>query len=130
MSTIRLKILRKYFLRLLLILLLLFANQVFADSPDLNQIKLLVDTGKSSEAYAIMAPEEENFSGNIDVDYIFAIAALDSGNVEKSISIFDRILSINPKFAGARIDLARAYFLILFNKKIRQILLGRKLIII
>ena len=111
MSTIRLKILRKYFLRLLLILLLLFANQVFADSPDLNQIKLLVDTGKSSEAYAIMAPEEENFSGNIDVDYIFAIAALDSGNVEKSISIFDRILSINPKFAGARIDLARAYFL-------------------
>lgn len=103
-------IFREYFLRLFLLILLIFANQAFADLPDLNQIKLLVNTGKSTEAFAILAPEEENFSGNPDIDYLFAIVALDSGNVEKSISIFDRILSIDPKFAGARMDLARAYF--------------------
>ena len=100
----------RYIFRFFLLIPLISANQVFADLPDVNQIKTLINSGKVAEAYAILAPEEENFSGNPEVDYLFAIVAIESGNVEKSISIFDRILSIDPKFAGARMDLARAYF--------------------
>ena len=93
-----------------LIILLLWVGQAFADDVDLKKAREFIDGGKSAEAYSMLAPQEELLSGDQDFDYLLALAALDSGQLEKSITIFDRILAVNPKFAGARVDLARAYF--------------------
>ena len=87
-----------------------WVGQAFADDVDLKKARELIDGGKSAEAYSMLAPQEELLSGDQDFDYLLALAALDSGQLEKSITIFDRILAVNPKFAGARVDLARAYF--------------------
>jgi len=38
------------------------------------------------------------------------IAALDSGKPDKATLAFERVLAVDPNFAGARVDMGRAYF--------------------
>jgi tetratricopeptide (TPR) repeat protein len=77
---------------------------------DLAAAKALLDAGKPAEAYAALEPYEFDMAGNQDFDYLLGIAALDSGKPDKAILIFDRLLTANPNFAGARMDQGRAYF--------------------
>jgi hypothetical protein len=41
---------------------------------------------------------------------LLGIAALDSGKPDRATIAFERVLAVNPNFAGARLDMARAYF--------------------
>lgn len=94
----------------LLVSVLLGSQAVLAAEADLGAAKGLIEAGKPAEAYAALAPFEFDMAGNQDFDYLLAVSALDSGQPEKAILMFDRVLSVNPKFAGARMDLGRAYF--------------------
>jgi len=88
----------------------LISFAVQAAEVDLGVVKNLIDTGKAAEAYALLEPFEFEMSGNQEFDYLLGTAALDSGKPDKAILAFDRVLSANPKFAGARLDMGRAYF--------------------
>lgn len=70
----------------------------------------MVKSGKAAEAYALLEPHEDDYSGEIQFDYVLGIAALDSTKPDRATIAFERVLAVNPDFAGARIDLARAYF--------------------
>ncbi len=94
----------------LLVLALSSALSAMAAEADLAAAKALLESGKPAEAYTALEPFESEMAGDQDYDYLLAVAALDSGHPEKAILIFDRVLLVNPKFAGARMDLARAYF--------------------
>lgn len=94
----------------LLICALMGSIPAHAATADLSAAKSLLEAGKPADAYAALAPFEFDMAGNQDFDYLLAVAALDSGQADKAILIFDRVLSVNPKFAGARMDLGRAYF--------------------
>lgn len=97
--------------KIALLMCALVGSQVaLAASADLDAAKSLIEAGKPADAYAALAPFEFEQAGNQDFDYLLAVSALDSGQPEKAILIFDRVLSVNPKFAGARMDLGRAYF--------------------
>lgn len=98
------------FQRGLLVLALSGTLSAMAAGADLTAAKALLESGKPAEAYSALEPYEFEMAGNQDFDYLLAVAALDSGHPEKAILIFDRVLSVNPNFAGARMDLARAYF--------------------
>ena len=87
---------------------------------DLSVAKHLIEAGKPAEAYAALAPFEFEMAGNPDFDYLLAVSALDSGQPEKAILIFDRVLAVNPQFAGARMDLARAYFMLQSDTNARE----------
>ena len=41
---------------------------------------------------------------------MLGIAALDSGKSDKATLAFERVLAVDPNFAGARLDMARAYY--------------------
>lgn len=69
----------------------------------------LMKAGKASEAYAMLEPQESDYSGNIPFDYLFGVAALDSGKPDRATIAFERVLIMNPNFSGARLDLGRAY---------------------
>ena len=77
----------------------------------LGKADALMKSGKPPEAYALLEPEEGEYSGELGYDYLLGIAALDSGNPDRATIAFERVLIIDPNFAGARLDLARAYFL-------------------
>ena len=71
---------------------------------------LMIKSKKPAEAYALLEPHEGTYSGEIPFDYLLGMAALDSGKPDRATIAFERVLAVNPKFSGARLDLARAYF--------------------
>lgn len=81
-----------------------------AAGPDLEKAAALMREGKAAEAYVLLEPFEFEQAGNVQFDYLLGIAALDSGKPDKATLIFERVLAVDPNFAGARLDMARAYF--------------------
>lgn len=86
------------------------AIPVHAAEPDLAAAEKLMQSGRAAEAYATLAPLEDEFAGNVRYDYLLGIAALDSGKPDKATLAFERVLAVDPDFAGARLDMARAYY--------------------
>ncbi len=83
---------------------------LLAAGPDLKAADALIKAGKAGEAYEQLLPHEFEMSGKVEYDYLLGIAALDSGKPDKATLAFERVLAVNPNFAGARLDMARAYF--------------------
>lgn len=70
----------------------------------------LMQAGRAAEAYALLEVEEDRLAGDVRFDYLIGIAALDSGRSDKATLAFERVLAVDPGFAGARLDMARAYY--------------------
>ena len=70
----------------------------------------LIKRGKSADAYTLLEPLEFERAGEVRFDYLLGVAALDSGKPGKATLAFERVLAVNPDFAGARLDMARAYY--------------------
>lgn len=77
---------------------------------DLVRAERLMSENKAAEAYLLLAPFEDKYAGDPRFDYLLGIAALDSGRADRATLAFERVLAVNPNFAGARLDMARAYF--------------------
>jgi outer membrane protein len=80
------------------------------EAPDLARARSLIQERNAAEAYALLAPHEDRMAGNVQYDYLLGVAALESGRADRATLAFERVLAVNPNFAGARLDLARAYF--------------------
>ncbi len=72
--------------------------------------KQLVLATRYEEAYQLLGPHELQLAGNADYDYLYGTAAVDSGHADLAIFALERVLEQRPSFAGARLELARAYF--------------------
>ncbi|MHB8667092.1 MAG: surface lipoprotein assembly modifier [Burkholderiales bacterium] len=88
----------------------LAGNAALAAGVDLEKATALMKQGKPADAYALLEPFEFQESGNVQFDYLLGIAALDSGQPAKATLAFERVLATDPNFAGARLDMGRAYF--------------------
>lgn len=80
------------------------------NSHDLAQAKALLAAGKPGQAYALLIPQEPALAGTVAYDYLLGTAALDSGHPGEATFALERVLAIDPNYAGARLDLARAWF--------------------
>ncbi|MFA5371063.1 MAG: porin family protein [Sideroxydans sp.] len=76
----------------------------------LNDASSLMNAGKPSDAYALLLPSEFERAGEVRFDYLLGIAALDSGKPDKATLALERVLAVDPNYAGARLDMARAYY--------------------
>ncbi len=81
-----------------------------AYEKSLRDAEDLIKAGKPAEAYALLEPLEFERAGEEHFDYLLGVAALDSGKPDKATLAFERVLLVNPNSAGARLDLARAYY--------------------
>lgn len=70
----------------------------------------LLRAGKPAEAYTLLEAAEFERAGDVRFDYLLGITALDSGKPDRATLVFERVLSVDPNFAGARLDMARAYY--------------------
>ena len=88
------------------------AAQNIVDSLEqlLRNAEALIESGKPGEAYNLLEPLEFEHAGEVRFDYLIGIAALDSGKPDKATFAFERVLAVNPDFAAARLDMARAYY--------------------
>jgi outer membrane protein len=81
-----------------------------ADSQLLLAANGMIQKGKPLDAFDLLSPYEFEYAGEKEFDYLLGLSLLDSGEPGKSVFAFQRILTQDPNFAGARLELARAYF--------------------
>jgi tetratricopeptide (TPR) repeat protein len=79
------------------------------EQPDLKEAQTLIAQGDAAQAFAMLAPFEPQFSGDLEFDYLLARAALDSGQPSLASFIYERILAVEPNYVGVRIENGRAY---------------------
>lgn len=98
--------------RVVLFVLLLLTGGIAAAQPDMEMAEDLLRAGKAQEAYDLLEPYEFDYAGDLKYDYLLGLAALESGKPEKSTLVFERVLAVEPRYLGVRLDLARSYYLI------------------
>lgn len=96
---------------LLLFVLSAVAGTARADAV-LDQAKQLLAAKQPQAAYALLEPLEKERAGEVEYDYVLGIAAIDSGNVTRGVFALERVLALQPNYAQARAEIARAYFLL------------------
>ena len=75
-----------------------------------EEVRVLLQAGNAAGAYELLLQYEGDWSGEVDYDYLFGIAALDSGDPSEAIFSLQRVVAAEPEFSGGRLELARAYF--------------------
>ncbi len=81
----------------------------YAQVLDFPAIEAMIKRGEFTQAYALLDSHEVKYAGDADFDYLFGVAALESGHPARSRAALERLLLVNPELAGARLNLARAY---------------------
>jgi outer membrane protein len=93
-----------------LVALFFLSTATFAASEVVNNAQRELANGNPKQAYMLLIAEQGKLGGDPEFDYLLGVAALDSGKVDDAIIAFERVLTKNPKNAGAQLDLGRAYF--------------------
>ncbi len=95
----------------LAVVLTVIAPGAAAANPKLmSDAQNLLAAGNPKQAYMLLVAEQNRLAGSPDFDYLLGVAALDSGKIDESIIALERVLAVNPKNAGALLDLGRAYY--------------------
>ena len=76
----------------------------------LREAQSLLATKQPADAFALLTPLELDAAGSPYFDYLYGIAALDTGRHAAAITALERVLVREPDFAGARMELARARY--------------------
>ncbi len=80
-----------------------------ADESALAAAQKMLDEGNAAAAYDMLKPLENDLAGDANFDYLFGLAALDSGNKLDAVFALERVVDLNPTHGPARAELARAY---------------------
>lgn len=95
---------------LMALVLMLAASLAVAEDQTLSKASALIKSNDFESAYQLLEPLEAERAGDQDFDYLFGIAAIDSGNVTRGVFALERVLALNPDNAQARAEIARAYY--------------------
>ena len=92
------------------------AALVAAPADDLKQ---LVETGRAAEAYALGRKHPELY-GDPAFDFYFGVAAAESGHAGEAVLALERYVLRFPDNVSARLQLARAYFILGEDARARE----------
>ncbi|WP_197027587.1 porin family protein [Marinobacterium lacunae] len=81
-------------------------------SSDLDRLTELNKDGEFAKAYQLALEQRPQMEGLPEFDMQYGIAAVDSGHPNEGIFAFERVLMAQPGYQAARLELARAYYLI------------------
>ena len=84
-------------------------SSVFASEAILQQADALIRLQAPDKAYDLLAPLEEELSGNPQYDYLLGIALLEKGEPQNAIFAFERCLDVEPKNGPCRVQMARTH---------------------
>ncbi len=104
--------------RLLLLLVLSFSFQfqaLAAEGPSpYSEMNNLITAGQYQEAFELGQTNLDEWEGDPDFDFLFGLAALESGNSNESVYALERVAATATTSLlrdRARLELARAYFI-------------------
>ena len=76
----------------------------------LQQAESLLAAGDARRAYDLLQALQSDGAGQAWFDYLYGVAALDTGRISEAILSLQRSAASAPQFSGARMELARAHF--------------------
>ena len=92
------------------LLAVLWPSGALAQSDDhVGRARALIEQKNAKAAFDLLSALESREAGNVEFDYWLGVAALESGNLERAVIAFERVLVRNPEFDSARLELGRAY---------------------
>jgi hypothetical protein len=97
----------------LLLVLVTWQSSASADadfSSLKTQIEALVSQGHHAEALVLLAAEQPNYPQNPEYDYLLGVTALSAEENTLALNALERVVMMQPSFAGAWVDLAIAYY--------------------
>lgn len=90
-----------------------------ASAGPTEDVKALVEQGRSKEAYEFGAKHPE-LLGDPAFDYFYGVAATDAGHAGEGVLALERVVTRSPNNDVARAELARAYFVLGEDLRARQ----------
>lgn len=90
----------------------LFCLPLAVSASVINELTVLIEQGKSNQAYQLSLEHIDEFEGDPAFDLQYGVAAIDSGKVSEGIFALERVHLLEPKNYLASLELARGYFLI------------------
>ena len=98
--------------RALLAGVLALAPAVAAAQLDMGRLAELVRSGQAQAAYELARAERAAHEGEPRFDFLYGMAAIDSGHVGEGVFALERVLMQRPGNDRARLELARGFFLL------------------
>jgi outer membrane protein len=90
-----------------------FSLPVFAVQDSvLAEANTLILKRDFSAAYQLLEPLESERAGDVDYDYLFGVAGVESGNVSRGAFALERVLALDPNHQDARAEMAKAHFIL------------------
>jgi len=93
---------------------------VFAESFNAKQVETLRKQGKAQQAYELALRYRAQLEGDAAYDFAYGMAAIDAGKLSEGVLALERVVLTTPKNVRARVELARAYFLLREDTRARQ----------
>lgn len=88
--------------------------------PVLAQAQTFLDQRQPKSAFDLLAPLEDERGGDPDYDYLYGLAALESGQAGVAAFAFERCLSVDPKNGPCRVQMARTHMALGENTSARE----------
>jgi hypothetical protein len=95
------------------------ALSLAAHAAPADDVKALLDQGKAADAYALGKAHPEEL-GSPTFDFFFGVAAVDAGHAGEGVLALERYIANFPDNRAARLELARAYFVLGDNQRARE----------
>ena len=92
------------------LLLLVALAPTRAEESALQRAESLLETERVAAALEVLTPLEAEHAGEAQFDYLLGRARLASGQPGSAALTLERAVAIDPAFAAARMELARAYY--------------------
>ncbi|KPF95453.1 hypothetical protein IP87_16850 [beta proteobacterium AAP121] len=90
---------------------LLQALPLTAQAAPLDDLRRQVEAGQFEQAYST-AQRQPQLLGDVHFDFLFGVAAVNTGRIPEGLLALERHLSAVPANDRARLELARGYFLL------------------
>jgi outer membrane protein len=78
---------------------------------DLRAAQLLLESGRTAEAKALLLSLKPAAKGQGEVDFLLGLIAVDEKDYPAAVRLFRKVLADKPGAARVRLELARAFFL-------------------
>jgi tetratricopeptide (TPR) repeat protein len=89
-----------------------YALDSVASASGAEQVKALLEAGRSNEAYDLALSYVDDLEGDPVFDFQYGVAAIDSGNISEGIFALERVAFLEPDNPLVSLELARAYYLL------------------
>ena len=84
-------------------------SAVAQDADVVARAEVMVREGRFQQAYELLEPLEDKLAGDLRFDYLLARSALETGRASQASFIYERVLAVDPNYAGVRLEMGRAY---------------------